>query len=155
MIALYTIILDKISHLSQNRMDRLKELTKKRDILFEKLEKDKSNRDLSKEYDALVGEINSLLNVPYHYDFGYVISGLLFFISLFLSCTFYYYPNWFIGNNLFTIFTPLLPHLALIFIIGVLNFFYVWFRTMVDARNKTFVVYDKLLEKEQKKKVKK
>lgn len=147
-IALYAIIIQSLSEIAEKRLKEFKKAKTKTDAHFEKLSQDKDNQTLIAEYNELVRQKKMLSNPPYHYDWGYVVSGILFSISLVTTYVAHFWGVDSLGNfDFFVINAPF------ILLCGILNFIYVWIRTMIDLRNLTFVKFDCIEEKDKTKKI--
>ena len=81
-IGLYAIVNQSIEELIERRFKKLKGLRDKRDAVFDRLRNDKENEGLILEYNQLQEQIKILSKLPYHYDYGYMLSGIAFIITL-------------------------------------------------------------------------
>lgn len=145
-IALYAIIMDTLEDLVKKRISHLRKLRKERDEVFEKLKEDKENEELNKRNEELREEIKTYNKPPFHYDFGYIIAGIFFTLTLIFPfySTFFEYED----LNVFKFFVDYAPHLLFI---GIIVFVIVWFKTMIDLRNLTLGKFDELQEKDEEK----
>jgi uncharacterized membrane protein len=147
-IAVYALIQPSLTELIKKREDKLKKETQILEELIKKLEGDKKNEDLLEKIRKSQGKVNRLGRSPYHYDLGYISSGVLFSVVLiinFLAYNLEYNPEGLFNLDSFIIYSPYL------LFIGILNFLAVWILTMIDFRNLTLAKYEEVQEKSKEK----
>jgi hypothetical protein len=142
-IALYAIVMDKVEDLIERRVNELKRLRPKRDQTLERLNKDKENEEIAEKYNSIIKQINDLISVPYQYNWGYMFSGILFALVLIFS-----FIEVYIMRLESTSWEPFVIYAPYFLLIGLINFVYVWFRTMIDLRNLTLTKFDEIESEE-------
>lgn len=130
-LALYTVISDRLNQLQGKRRSRHSSLKNKEDKAILKLVENKHDKDSKEELKTVWKKIEKIESgVGYHYNWGYFTSGIAFVVTL-------------IGSFTISMLAPFLSERTIdmfffyskvILIVGMLNFFYVWFRIMFDMR---------------------
>lgn len=144
-IALFAIIQSSLDELVTRRGNVLEKAISFRDDLYTRLGKNQKDEKVADDYDDARNKVNILAKLPYHFNFGYIISGLFFTICITPSYLYLYLQS---SNSIIITLTNLSP---LFLLFGLINFIYVWFRTIIDLRNLTLEKFDKLQEKEENK----
>jgi len=81
-IAIYAFLSPHIKDLIQRRQTKLLELISERDDVWKKMSKNKDSIPLTRKYKEHQNKIKSLKRIPFHFDLGYQLTGILFFYSL-------------------------------------------------------------------------
>lgn len=145
-IALYALIIQTVEKLVEKRIKDLRKAIDGRDEALDNLGKDKGNKELKHKYMLLDGKVDDLEGIPYHLNFGYIITGIFFALALFFS----FVPQYF-GSEILGSLAVLIEYSPLFLIIGILSLFFVWFQTMTNLRSYTLEKFDEFQEQEQKK----
>ncbi|MBS3081009.1 hypothetical protein J4221_06035 [Candidatus Pacearchaeota archaeon] len=124
LVALYTIFSDRINDFRENRNSRFIDLSKEE---IKKIRELKTNEDKQTKEELIdlwqeKKKIESGLS--YHQDLGYFISGILFIISILIVFVVSYFNK----------FENILIYSQFLLLAGLINFFYIWIRTMLDMR---------------------
>lgn len=145
LIGLYAIIMDRLEDLLKTKIKEINSLKNKRDAIFDKLNKNREDNKLREEYIGLEREIEQLSKSPYHYNFGYIISGIFFIITLIFP-----YYSLYIGYDKLNYSKIFVDKAPFFIFCGLINFIYIWVKTMIDFRNLTLKRFDEIQEEESK-----
>lgn len=152
LLALYTIISNRLDDLQSYRTSQYIKLKKKEEYTFKKLNNNKRDCDLRDELNEVSYRIDNITSgLSYHYNMGYIVSGSLFMASIILSLV-----------STSSILLPYLPEYYLRIIQdyavlslfgGIVNFFYIWFKTMLDMRTLFVEKMEVAIESEKEEKI--
>ena len=118
-LALYTLVIEKIEDLRDYNNSKKNKVSQIR-----KLAKIETNNSLKKELIELANNIDKTLKgYGYEYDYGYFVSAILYIISMLIGFIILFWNNY------------ILVYLGFVcLLLGIINFSYVWFKTMIAFR---------------------
>ena len=119
LLALYTLVIGKIEDFREENHNKKNTVSQIR-ILIEK----ESDTSVKKELNILVDNLDKTQKGSgYEYDWGYFVSGIFFVLSLLIGFLTYLWSN-----------ITLLKLGMICALLGILNFCFVWFKTMIAFR---------------------
>lgn len=130
-LALYTIISDRINDLQEKKIKEHLVLKNKEDNAISKLLTNKSDTEAKKELKSVWKKVEKITSgTEYHYNWGYFVSGIFFTVNLLSAFFIDFFSKYLTEKTITAIFI----YSEIAVLVGLLNFLYIWVRTMLDMR---------------------